>query len=107
MKLGATGFIVPFMFVYEPAILMQGSVTQITLVLLQATIGVILLAAALQRYYFGRLSNVLSVVLCGASLLLIYPDLRLTASGLVIAGVILVFQKARNPSPKNQAATNT
>ena len=107
MKLGATGFIVPFMFVYEPAILMQGSVTQITLVLLQATIGVILLAAALQRYYFGRLSNVLSVVLFGASLLLIYPDLRLTASGFVIAGVILAFQKARNPSPKSQAATHT
>lgn len=107
VKLGATGFIVPFMFVYEPAILMQGSVTQITLVLLQATTGVILLAAALQRYYFGRLSNVLSVVLFGASLLLIYPDLRLTASGLVIAGIILVFQRSRNPNPKSQPATHT
>ncbi|WP_370301092.1 TRAP transporter permease [Pseudooceanicola sp.] len=106
VKLGATGFIVPFMFVYEPAILMQGSAMQVTLVLLQATIGVILLAAALQRYYFGRLSSALSVVLFGASLLLIYPDLRLTASGLVIAAIILAFQVARNRNVNSQPATH-
>jgi len=95
VKLGATGFIVPFMFVYEPAILMQGSVLHITLVLLQATIGVIILAAALQRYFFGRLPSWLSVILFIGSLLLIYPDWRFTAAGLAIAGGIMILQKAR------------
>lgn len=60
VKLGATGFIVPFMFVYEPAILMQGDPMRVVIVVLQATIGVILLAAALQRYFFGALPAWLS-----------------------------------------------
>jgi len=107
VKLGATGFIVPFMFVYEPAILMQGSVLHITLVLLQATIGVIILAAALQRYFFGRLPSWLSVILFIGSLLLIYPDWRYTAAGLAIAGGIMILQKARyRDTPAPTAANN-
>ncbi len=107
IKLGATGFIVPFMFVYEPAILMQGTPLHNTLVIGQAAVGVILLAAALQRYYFGNLSAWQSVVLFAGSLCLIYPDWRLTAAGFVIAIAIFAVQKARyrgapgSPAPSN------
>lgn len=97
VKLGATGFIVPFMFVYEPAILMQGTPIQVAIVITQATIGVILLAAALQRYFFGRLSNVMSFILFLASLCLIYPDWKMTVLGLGIGGGILALQKSRTP----------
>jgi TRAP transporter 4TM/12TM fusion protein len=107
VKLGATGFIVPFMFVYEPGILMQGTPLHITLVLLQATIGVIILAAALQRYFFGKMTIWMSVLLFAAALLLIYPDLRLTATGLIIAGGILLLQKARYRDAPNRPVTNT
>ena len=106
VKLGATGFIVPFMFVYEPAILMQGDILRIAIVITQATIGVILLAAALQRYFFGRLTNLLSVVLFVASLCLIYPDWRVTLLGLAIAGGILALQKARH-QPVHTASTTS
>jgi len=107
VKLGATGFIVPFMFVYEPGILMQGTPLHITLVILQATIGVIILAAALHRYFFGKMTTWMSVLLFAAALLLIYPDLRLTASGLVLAGIILVLQKARYRDVPKQPVVNT
>ncbi|KKK65317.1 hypothetical protein LCGC14_2975360 [marine sediment metagenome] len=106
VKLGATGFIVPFMFVYEPAILMQGDILRIAIVITQATIGVILLAAALQRYFFGRLTNLLSAVLFVASLCLIYPDWRVTLLGLAIAGGILALQKARH-QPVHTASTTS
>jgi TRAP transporter 4TM/12TM fusion protein len=95
VKLGATGFIVPFMFVYEPAILMQGDTLYIILVIGQATVGVIILAAALQGYFFGKLPVWLSILLFIGSLLLIYPDWWLTAAGFIIAGGILALQKAR------------
>lgn len=107
VKLGATGFIVPFMFVYEPAILMQGNMLNVAVVILQATIGVILLAAALQRYFFGRMQGYLSFVLFLASLCLIYPDWRITLVGLGVALAIGIIQKARNaetttpPTPAN------
>jgi TRAP transporter 4TM/12TM fusion protein len=106
VKLGATGFIVPFMFVYEPAILMQGNTVHIALVIAQATIGVIILAASLQRYFFGALPGWLSFVLFIGSLLLIYPDPRLTAAGLAIAGGTIVFQKGRYRNATGAAAAN-
>lgn len=107
IKLGATGFIVPFMFVYEPAILMQGTPLHITLVIAQAAVGVILLAAALQRYFFGKLTAMFSIPLFAASLLLIYPDLRLTAAGLTIAGVVFALQKIRyGQAPKRPVSNN-
>lgn len=98
IKLGATGFIVPFMFVYEPAILLQGDFLTVTIVILQATIGVILLAASLQRYFFGPLNALLSLGLFAASLCLIYPDWRITFVGLAVSGAILALQKAKNPA---------
>lgn len=106
IKLGATGFIVPFMFVYEPAILMQGDIFYVILVIVQATIGVILLAAALQRYFYGPLNGLLSVVLFAASLCLIYPDWRITIVGLVISGAILAYQKARHRSESGATPAN-
>ncbi len=112
IKLGATGFIVPFMFVYEPAILMQGDPVRIAIVITQATIGVILLAAALQRYFFGRMDWITSTVLFAASLCLIYPDVRITVVGLAIAGGVLALQKMRHrdtvtPNTAPAAASNT
>ncbi len=86
---------------------MQGSVIHITLVLAQATVGVIILAAALQRYFFGKLPNWLSFVLFIGSLLLIYPDWRLTAAGLTIAGGIMILQKARYRDTTGSTAANS
>lgn len=106
VKLGATGFIVPFMFVYEPAILMQGTPIHVILVIAQATVGVIMLAAALQRYFFGNLPALHSVMLFVGALCLIYPDWRLTVAGFVIAGAILLLQKARYHKAVTPTATS-
>jgi TRAP transporter 4TM/12TM fusion protein len=98
VKLGATGYIVPFMFVYAPSILMVGDPIRIAIVIAQAAIGVILLAAALQRYFFGKMSMGMSLILFFGSLCLIYPDWRMTLLGLGIGAGIMALQKARNPN---------
>ena len=54
VKLGATGFIIPFLFVYEPAILLQGDPLYVAAVVAQAAFGVIVLAAALHGYLLAR-----------------------------------------------------
>lgn len=97
VKLGATGFIVPFMFVYEPTILMQGEPWRIVLVLAQATVGVIFLAASLQRYFFGPLAYWQTPLLFVAALCLIYPDWRITLTGLACAAIVLLGQRGRRP----------
>jgi TRAP transporter 4TM/12TM fusion protein len=102
VKLGATGFIVPFMFVYEPTILMQGEPARIVVVLLQATLGVVILAAALQRYLLGKLNVWQAPLLFASALCFIYPDWRVTLAGLIGLGVVVAAQllmPARGPAP--------
>jgi TRAP transporter 4TM/12TM fusion protein len=106
IKLGATGFIVPFMFVYEPAILMQEGLLRNSVVIGQATVGVILLAASLQRYFFGKLPIWTSAVLFVASLCLIYPDWRLTAAGFLIAAGVIALQKTKARALPGRTATS-
>ncbi len=55
-KVGLAAFIVPFMFFYSPALLMQGTAVETVQVILTAGIGVYLLAAAVQGWLFTRLN---------------------------------------------------
>lgn len=96
IKLGATGFIVPFMFVYEPTILLQGDWLRIVMVLAQATLGVVLLAASLQRYFFGKLEMWQAAVMFVGALCFIYPDWRVTLCGLACAGIVWFRQSLRS-----------
>ncbi len=76
VKLGATGFIIPFLFVYEPAILLQGEPMHVIASLLQALFGILLLASSLQGYLRFRLEKWQQVILFIAAIGLIYPDWR-------------------------------
>ena len=57
MRIGAAGFIVPFMFVYEPALLMIGPWTSVLPAVASATIGCVLLAAGLYRLPAARMQR--------------------------------------------------
>src|SRR5699024_3238536 len=50
VKLGATGYIIPFMFVFGPSILMIGEWHSVLMATTTATIGVIFLAAGLNGF---------------------------------------------------------
>jgi len=53
MRLGAIIYFIPFFFVFNPAMLLQGSLAEIVPVLVTAVIGVTLVAGALQGYLVG------------------------------------------------------
>lgn len=53
VKMGAAGFIVPFMFVYEPALLMVGDWQTILMSCVTASAGVVFFAAGLHGYLVG------------------------------------------------------
>lgn len=99
IKLGLAGFIVPFMFVYEPSILLQGEPLRIVFVLAQATLGVIVLAAALQRYLFAPVARWQQLALFAAAISFIYPDWRVTLLGcsfLLASQLPLLLNRQRN-----------
>lgn len=53
MRLGSVIYFIPFMFVLNPALIMQGDLWEITLVFCQAVLGIILFASAMQGYLMG------------------------------------------------------
>ncbi|MFZ5652251.1 MAG: TRAP transporter permease, partial [Bacillota bacterium] len=64
VRLGVAAFIVPFMFVYAPELLIQqGTPLQIILAIVTATIGVIGLGAAGARYLFTNTTRLEQVLL--------------------------------------------
>lgn len=53
MRLGSVIYFIPFLFVLNPALIMQGPPLQILLVFAQAVVGIILFASAMQGYLIG------------------------------------------------------
>ncbi len=95
VRLGLVGFIVPFMFVLEPAILLDGPPIEILVSFLTAVIGVIALSAGvigwLQKCatYFDR------ILLISSGLLLIYPHVLFSSLGIILFVLVFAVQKKR------------
>ncbi len=53
MRLGSVIYFIPFLFVLNPALIMQGEPLKIALVFVQALVGIVLFAAAMQGYLIG------------------------------------------------------
>ena len=92
MRIGAAGYIVPFMFVYEPALLMIGPWYVTAVALASAVIGVMALAASLHGYLLDALSMWQRAVLFVAAILLIAPELISSIVGLVLLAAVAINQ---------------
>lgn len=74
VKLGLTGYIIPFMFVFAPSLLLIGDVPTVLLAVISATIGVVCLAGGLHEHFFlGPARSWERVLLIVAALVLIKP----------------------------------
>ena len=102
VKLGVTGFIIPFLFVYEPAILLQGDPLYVALVVAQAVFGVIVLAAALHGYLLAPLKTWQKGLLLVATVGLIYPDWRASVPAVLVVIIVLALQRAAAPAPQSR-----
>jgi TRAP transporter 4TM/12TM fusion protein len=95
VKIGAAGFIVPFIFVYEPALLMIGDWPAIISATMTATIGALLLAAGLHGFFIRSALLWERVLLVAAALCLIKPGLFTDLAGAALAGAVVVSQLTR------------
>ena len=94
MRVGAVGYIVPFMFVYEPALLMIGPWQTTAAAFVSATVGVIALAASLHGYLLAPLVMWQRAVLFAGAILLIVPELISSIVGAAILATIGGMQVA-------------
>jgi TRAP transporter 4TM/12TM fusion protein len=107
VRVGAAGFIVPFMFVFEPTLLMIGDWTVILHSFVSATIGTICLAAGLFGYLFRAAPVWERIFLICAAVLLIKPGLVTDLIGIgliVIVGVSQLALRRGEPAVTQRAA---
>ena len=115
LKLALAGFIVPFMFIYNPTMLMIDPtdlavtakdfplppIVDIITVVVTSVTGVIALSSALEGYFRGSMNTVTRIILAIGALLLIYPEMVTGIIGGVIVLGIAVFniKTAGKPTP--------
>ncbi len=100
VRLGAAGFLVPFLFVYQPELLLIGEGWRIALAVGTASVGVIALAAALSGQLLRPCSRPERAVLAAAAVLLVSPERLLEAAGAAaLASVVLLQSRRPHPAP--------
>ncbi len=92
VKLGLAGFIVPYMFVRNDALLMMGSPVEVLMALFTALIGTFGLAAGAQKYLIYETNLVSRILLIGSSLLLIDSSLITDIFGVGLFSAVLIYQ---------------
>ncbi|MBL8347052.1 MAG: TRAP transporter fused permease subunit [Rubrivivax sp.] len=93
MRAGAPAYIVPFMFIYEPALLtIGGDWLAIGHATATAIAGVVLLAAGLFGYLLRSATMLERALLVAAALLLIKPGWITDLAGAALAGLVATMQ---------------
>lgn len=93
MRLGAAAYIVPFMFVFGPTLLLIGKPWAVVTSFVTASIGTLALAAAMQGWYYGETNLVQRVLLLAAALLLIRPGGATDIAGVVVMALVYAWQR--------------
>lgn len=91
--LAGAGFVVPFMFVYGPELLLIGNPVEIMLAFVTGLLGVIALASAGMGYARRPLRVWERVIALGAALLLVYPGLPTDAFGLLLLAFVFTSRR--------------
>ncbi len=94
-KLAIAAFVVPYIFAYSPAMILEGvtGIGEVLFIGATALLGIFCIAAALNGHLFHKVPAVLRVVLLGAGLCMMIPGIVTDAIGLGIMLAVLVFQR--------------
>jgi TRAP transporter 4TM/12TM fusion protein len=106
VKLCFIAFLIPFMFIHEPGLLMEGPWSTILSEFIFALIGVIALAASFQGWLFCPLNPWARIAFFLAAILMIVPGTMTNMAGFIIffgLGVLFYINKNRKLSTGTEA----
>ncbi len=94
VKLSLAGFIVPYMFIYNPALLLIDTTALIAIrVTTTAIIGVSMIGMATEGYMFTKMHNVLRILAFAGALMLITANVVQDVIGILVLVTVLGVQK--------------
>ncbi|MDI6762251.1 MAG: TRAP transporter permease [Thermodesulfobacteriota bacterium] len=96
MRFAIAGFLIPYMFVYGPAMVLQGTSTEITLAIITGLLGTMALASAVQGWLLKRAHWIERIILLIAALTLIKPGWETDLIGFGLLAMIAGYQYTKN-----------
>jgi len=94
-KLGIAGFLVPFAFVFQPALLLQGTLPEILMATGLTALGVACLSAFLVGYVWSSLGWLHRLLFASAAVLLVFPTIGLELIGIGLAGGLFIWARIK------------
>lgn len=96
LKFSKLLYVVPFLFAYEPAMVLNASVSEIVMVYFAATIGTIAFSAW-SMFYLLRKTTIIEWLVFGAGTYLCFsPDLIKDFVGISLVGLVILNQHRKN-----------
>jgi TRAP transporter 4TM/12TM fusion protein len=92
-RLGIVAYLAPFVFVFNPVLLMTGSVVDIVTACITALIGVIMLSAALEGFLFRRTGWLTRILLLVGGIAFFIPGWKTDLVGLAVAVILLFIER--------------
>ena len=103
-KVAIPGFILPFVWIYNPGLILQGSFLQCIVPIITSTIGIIALSVGVEGYMKRKLTAVERIIAIAAAVLLIIPESITDIVGIVLAVFIFVTQLVLRRKPVEATA---
>jgi len=102
LRLGVVLVFIPFFFVLQPALLMQGTAWEIVYHTALAMLGIFMLASGLEGYLLGlgRPTVAQRIILVTGGFLIAFPQTAATLAGLGLTGVVAVLALVRRRWPQ-------
>lgn len=96
-RLAIAAFLVPYIFVYSPQMLMLNAQWyEVVLIAVTALIGMFGVGMAIEKYWESKLNVIQQLMALAGGLLLIIPGLVTDAIGLALIALVVIWQKIQN-----------
>lgn len=102
-RIAMVAFILPFVFIYHPALLLVGSAGTILLSVTLVVAGVVALNAALEGYCLVRLDGLRRGLLLAAGLALLLPSDAMRIAGMVLFAAMMLWLLANRRASRSVA----
>lgn len=98
VRLGVVAYLLPFLVMFSPGLLLIGSAQDIVLDVVTTAAGAMLLVSAIQGWMLGRMTLAERVLAAMAALGLLWPSMTGMIIGVALTALLLLFSRRARPS---------
>lgn len=99
-KLAYAGYIVPYIFVYNPSLLISGSFFNIIIVFIKTMLGIVALSIILEGWFGGKNTTLLEkCILLFGVFLLVFPSTSISIISIALMMLYFLYNKNKLKSP--------